>query len=164
MNIQDLPENVGNAIQPLITRIPLENAMEQLVVTRGADAETIALVEQILADNAVFARYPALASGLWLYVDALDRSHRISQGIDDSTGSFWHGIMHRREGDFSNSHYWFRRAGLHPVMERIPDYDPHELIDAVAEGRSADRIVLRQQQREEWMHLFGWCAANANML
>jgi hypothetical protein len=47
-------------------------------------------------------------SGLWLLAGDLDRSHTISQGIGSAEGSFWHGIMHRREGDFSNSKYWFR--------------------------------------------------------
>src|SRR4029079_6033740 len=55
----------------------------------------------------------ACLAGLWLVYDFLDESHRISQDIDTSTGSFWHGVMHRREGDFSNGKYWFRRVGSH---------------------------------------------------
>jgi len=50
-------------------------------------------------------------SGVWLMHDFLDESHTISQGIATSSGSFWHGIMHRREGDFSNAKYWFRKVG-----------------------------------------------------
>ena len=42
-------------------------------------------------------------SGVWLLHDYLDESHKISQDIDTTSGSFWHGIMHRREGDFWNS-------------------------------------------------------------
>src|SRR4051812_8366636 len=47
-------------------------------------------------------------AGIWLLHDYLDESHKISQGIDTTSGSFWHAIMHRREGDFSNAKYWFR--------------------------------------------------------
>ena len=47
-------------------------------------------------------------AGVWLLHDYLDESHTISQRIDTPSGSFWHGIMHRREGDFSNAKYWFR--------------------------------------------------------
>jgi hypothetical protein len=58
-------------------------------------------------------------AGVWLVHDFLDESHRISQGIDTTSGSFWHAIMHRREGDFSNAKYWFRRVGRHPVLEEL---------------------------------------------
>lgn len=54
-------------------------------------------------------------SALWLLAGELERSHRVSQSIESAEGSFWHGIMHRREGDFGNSKYWFRRVGRHPV-------------------------------------------------
>jgi hypothetical protein len=63
----------------------------------------------------------ACVSGLWLYHNFLDESHRISQEIETPTGSFWHGIMHRREGDFGNAKYWFRRVGPHSVFERLAE-------------------------------------------
>jgi hypothetical protein len=58
-------------------------------------------------------------SAVWLLHDCLDESHTISQGIDTPSGSFWHGIMHRREGDFSNAKYWFRRVGRHEVFAAL---------------------------------------------
>jgi len=58
-------------------------------------------------------------SGLWLRHNFHDRSHTISQEIASSTGSYWHGIMHRREPDFPNAKYWFRRVGEHPVFEEL---------------------------------------------
>ena len=61
-------------------------------------------------------------SALWLLAGELDRSHSVSQTIDTPDGSFWHGIMHRREGDFWNAKYWFRRVGRHSVMERLVDH------------------------------------------
>jgi hypothetical protein len=61
-------------------------------------------------------------AGLWLLAGQLDRSHTISQSIDSADGSYWHGIMHRREGDFSNANYWFRRVGRHPVLSRLTGY------------------------------------------
>ena len=58
-------------------------------------------------------------AGLWLLAGELDWSHSISQGYDSAEGSFWHGIMHRREGDFGNSKYWFRRVGKHHVHKEL---------------------------------------------
>ncbi len=62
----------------------------------------------------------ALHAGLWLIHDFLDESHELSQSIEgrgaDRNGDYWHGIMHRREPDWSNSKYWFRRVGDHPIF------------------------------------------------
>jgi hypothetical protein len=61
----------------------------------------------------------SLLSGLWLWHDFLDESHGISQSIHSATGSYWHAVMHRREGDFGNSKYWYARCKNHPAHERI---------------------------------------------
>jgi hypothetical protein len=58
----------------------------------------------------------ACLAGLWLLHGFLDESHRISQDLHTTTGSYWHAIMHRREGDYDNSKYWFRQAGPHPAF------------------------------------------------
>jgi hypothetical protein len=58
-------------------------------------------------------------SALWLLHDFPDESHRISQEIETPEGSYWHGIMHRREGDFGNAKYWFRRVGRHRLWESL---------------------------------------------
>src|SRR5262249_8470521 len=44
-------------------------------------------------------------AGLWLYHDFLEESHTLSQEIHSTTGSYWHGLMHRREPDYSNAKY-----------------------------------------------------------
>jgi len=153
----DLPEPVRVAVQPVFDRLPLDEAMAALVVASEPDDALVALVADVARDPAVAAR-PPLVAGLWLYVDALEQSHGVSQGIKDPTGSFWHGIMHRREGDFGNSHYWFHKTGSHPAMAAIPDYDPHAFIDAVAARHRESPADLQALQRAEWQALFAWCA------
>lgn len=64
-----------------------------------------------------------LEAGLLQIHDQLDASHSLSQSVEgessDGTGDYWHAIMHRREPDYSNSGYWFRRVGTHPIFEDL---------------------------------------------
>ncbi len=67
-------------------------------------------------------------AALWLRFDFLDQSHRISQAIDTPEGSFWHGVMHRREPDFFNAKYWFRRVGRHEWFGQLA-HEAHGLVE-----------------------------------
>lgn len=110
-------------------------------------------------------------AGVWLLHDFLDRSHSISQGVETATGSYWHGIMHRREGDFSNAKYWFRRVGAHPALVDVESaatalgydrWDPYDFVDA-CESASAggDRSLCEQVQQAEWEILLDYCYRRA---
>lgn len=126
-------------------------------------------------------------SGVWLLHDYLDESHSVSQGIHTPSGSFWHAIMHRREGDFSNAKYWFRRVGRHPVFDAIGEsaaelaagypmgggaeqavkqlisggtWDPCAFVDscqANVAGRGRDGEFCLDIQQAEWELLFDHC-------
>ncbi len=146
-----LPDDIRDACATLFDVRPLETAMRSLVGSRPSHKE---MIEEALRNPALKDR-PELAAGLWLYVDDLERSHAISQGIDSATGSFWHGIMHRREGDFSNSRYWMRRAAGHPLLEVL---QPDALVDAVALSNGRNLPELVERQRAEWKAVFEWCA------
>ena len=63
-------------------------------------------------------------SGLLLLHGFLEASHELSQSIHCPEGSYWHGLMHRAEGDFWNSKYWYRRVGSHPAYETISNALP----------------------------------------
>ncbi|MEA3213001.1 MAG: hypothetical protein QOE70_6058 [Chthoniobacter sp.] len=72
--------------------------------------------EQSIGDPAAFA----LVKGALLYAaDALDPAHRVFQEAHSDLGSYWHGMVHRREGDFGNGRYWFRRAGTLPCFAAL---------------------------------------------
>ena len=76
-------------------------------------------------------------SGLLLWNDELDASHVVSQSIDTTTGSYWHGIMHRREPDYGNSKHWFRNVGTHETMSGLPEA---ALTIADASGNGSDEL------------------------
>ena len=61
----------------------------------------------------------ACMAGLWLYHDFFDESHKISQDLGTLEGSYWHGILHRREPDYWNAKYWFRRVPTHPIHAEL---------------------------------------------
>lgn len=104
-------------------------------------------------------------SALWLLAGDLDRSHTISQDMPSAEGSFWHGIMHRRENDFSNAKYWFRRVGNHAAFAQISRLhpgvydDPMSFIDCVeaALRGGGDDTGLREAQWTEWQCLMDNC-------
>jgi hypothetical protein len=61
----------------------------------------------------------ACLAGLWLYHSFLDESHAISQDLDTLEGSYWHAILHRREPDYGNAKYWFRRVPRHAIFPEL---------------------------------------------
>jgi hypothetical protein len=166
-----LHEPIEHALRPLFDALPVNRAMDHLRVNGEGAGPHAELIGRLLEDPALKDK-PTLEAGLWLYVDDLKRSHEVSQKLHRPSGSFWHAIMHRREGDYSNSHHWYRKAGQHPVLHRIDSggggagagtaigaYEPHAFIDRVerAAAQKSDSPDLVAMQRLEWVALFEWC-------
>jgi hypothetical protein len=115
----------------------------------------------------------ACRAGMYLAFDFLDESHTISQEIHTAEGSYWHALMHRREPDASNSKYWWRQVGRHPVFAQLTDeaarlgwkaWDANAFVDECEKERgsgSEREMLLREVQRAEWKALFDWCYGHA---
>jgi hypothetical protein len=123
----------------------------------------------------------ACRAGLWLHFDFLDEAHTISQDLQTVEGSYWHALVHRREPDFSNANYWFRRVGAHPIDEplrraaaelatrapaeaaylvRQAKWDAFAFVDLceqVWNGRAPCEELCRKVQRVEWEMLLEHC-------
>jgi hypothetical protein len=123
-------------------------------------------------------------AGLWLYHDFLDQAHEIAQAIETSSGSYWHAILHRREADYWNSKYWFRRVGEHPIHDSLCQagkqlaaqhggaeflskqaaWDALAFVDLCQQATRAGpavEMLCRQIQQREWELLFDYCARQA---
>jgi hypothetical protein len=197
MSVPD-PLNAGttDALSPAVHEILAldQNAYARLVVHGDGNREAAGRLSAMTPDQLLIrpvASVPdarAMLSGLWLYHDWLDSSHTISQALPSATGSFWHAIMHRREGDFSNAKYWYARCTSHPVLQTMVPFandilhplpadksllrlsrdgwDPNAFVDLVeqlhdrpTDARHAPTVAL---QRLEWRLLFEHCMRAAS--
>jgi hypothetical protein len=143
-------------------------------------------LEQLFAPNTIVDHSMAMCclSGLWLWHNDLDRSHQISQDIHTAAGSAWHGLMHRREGDFWNANYWFAKVRDASLFEKVADHFKtlqgdldalHQPLrslllkpwDAAAFTNIVERVIAEPNEVEtksallvataEWMALFEAC-------
>jgi hypothetical protein len=187
----------------IINAVP--EAYKLLVVKDGTPARAHELLrdvkpEQLLAVETV-SSVPghAMLAGLWLWHDGLEESHLIVQKspgdfsplggkqLEEWTATFayWHAIIHRREGDFSNSKYWLARCRAHPVFARIAaelpniiaksdpragrlaagGWNPGAMVDLAEQIHDHPDDPLHSMavavQRLEWKSLFAYCAQQA---
>ncbi len=111
------------------------------------DLSDEAALRSLLAE---VSEIPALRCAILLRLGLLDAAHQIAQEDHSNAGSYWHGIMHRAEGDYPNSKYWFARSGGLPAKLGI---DAAGLTDRAAEGRD-----VQADLDHEWRALAQHCA------
>lgn len=114
--------------------------------------------------------FQAVLAGFYQWYDALHMSHEFSQAVQytgrNKAGDYWHAIMHRREGDYSNAKYWFRNVGSHPLYPtlkkavenlaeqsalNLPDWSPEKFVDLCSRaepGSDHEKYARRVQALE----------------
>ena len=155
-------------LKTLSPKGPLDSALVRDLKTAGDDMLAGA---KVLADATMFA---LVKGSLFYALDALPEAHAIFQESNDDEASYWHGMLHRREGDFDNARYWFRRAGVLPffadahreagphsdTMARQSNWDPYLFTGQCEQERfGADELTgeLRALQRVEFHAIFDYC-------
>jgi hypothetical protein len=104
---------------------PSEFSYPRIIRIREVDDATLLGGQTPLPD----APLALLRGGLFYFHNALEDSHKAVAEDKTDTGAYWHGMVHRREGDFDNARYWMRRAGVHPsfqeALHRASDGSSH---------------------------------------
>ena len=163
----DLPQPLHAIFNtPSLPNLGPERRAASLPLNRLKDELETAISKADASDeNSDLVRSSAL-----LWHDHLEESHTISQGINNSDGSFLHAIMHRREPDYPNAKYWFNRVGVHNAFPEIFDraktiligtslshlvereWDPFAVVDSVSQANSSseENKLLQQIQKIEF--------------
>ncbi len=135
-----------------------------LFAERPWDAELAAELREV-SPEPFFVRSirdPRMAAcaiaGLHLLNDDFTAAHVLCQEIHTPTGSYWHQLCHRREGErgeglaanLSNTRYWIRQTGVHPIHPTVRE----EALRILASGGSGFRWVTEAtgqlQAAEGW--------------
>lgn len=125
----------------------------------------------------------AVRAGLFQLHNQLEVSHQYSQSCEGqgrhATPDYWHGIMHRREPDYGNSKYWFRRVGEHPIFPEVASHavqvlqncaspaadkwlsvltsagwDPFAFVDLCHDcARTSDTALIEAAQQIQWREM-----------
>jgi hypothetical protein len=135
-------EHLSDVAIELVGQRP--DAYRELVVQQqgpGAVEERLASEEVAHLFRGPIVR-PAMADavrcGLWLWHDFLEPAHHLAQADQTVTGSLWHAIMHRREGDFSNSRYWYAKCRQHFILGPLAQH-----VQAMINPLPADKRLLK---------------------
>jgi hypothetical protein len=97
----------------------------------------------------------AVQAGLLLWNDDLDGCHKIAQELEDEFGAYLHGIMHRREPDYGNSKYWFRRVGEAPLFPQLRA----AALELLGDEKGLDLYRKPLQSKKTWdpFAMVDWC-------
>ena len=105
-------------MSPLIQRLLAADAVTAKTELDPLDpADLVAPMPVVSRADAALVK-----AALYLRHGWLAECHRLCQPVPSPNGSYWHGILHRHEGDLDNSRYWYRQVGAHPVLDAIGGY------------------------------------------
>ena len=160
---------------------------EQALLVDSIETEELSIDQLFNPESIARPQYAeACLAGAYLTLGALDQSHDISQNLPDAAGSYWHAIMHRMEGDYSNSCYWLRQAALSAPFTELPgklkseiprpahksiaklieaeNWEPAQFVAAVETVSTTNKEAIKQLQTiqtAEWVALYNYCCKKA---
>ena len=149
---------IGNPVPTLVPKNAWSNELTDAL--DGLSLEDLFQGQEVKDDT--YGK--AIKSGLLLWNDALDESHEISQTLGNDTGSYWHGLMHRREPDYSNSKYWFGRVGDHPIFPSLRDRVLSLSKEIENPSDPLSQVIHSIESEDNWdsFQFVDWCESAEN--
>jgi hypothetical protein len=153
MNYSDIVERLRARTEvPLFAAQPWDAELQAAL--RDATPEELFPGQAVVDPRAAVA----VLVGLRLWNDDFPGAHNLAQGLEDATGSYWHGLCHRREGhqgsgvesNLANARYWFRQVGRHPAYDAVYRSALSALQSAGSGFRWRSEAQSLLEQRGEW--------------
>src|SRR4051812_7424841 len=112
MNVEPNEPDLLSPQAVAVLKFDADNAYRALVPTQRGDEEVRAMLRQLspanmLENGKIHPQLNIALGAIWLWHDFIEDAHKIAQDDESPEGSWLHAIVHRREGDFSNSKYWY---------------------------------------------------------
>ena len=139
---------VEEAFASLFAVTPLHSGFKHLITPQGTLAGMRHAVDHAIGS---VKGDPCLVAAAYLYADDLVAAHKKVYDMGDNhEAAYWHGIIHRREGDFFNANYWFRLAGHLPASLGMDPIGITERAQAFKSSGSqiASEALLEDVRRE----------------
>jgi hypothetical protein len=135
---------VEEAFASLFAVTPLNSSFKNLVDPKSTLAGMRHAVEHAIGS---VKGDPCLVAAAYIYADDLVAAHKKVYDMEDNhEAAYWHGIIHRREGDFYNANYWFRLAGHLPASLGI---DPIGITDRAQAFKGSGAITPSEALLED---------------